>query len=1442
MARAADYYEKELNKQKPIEPVEIPQTATTVLPKVNQLNVNRPDTSQMTMDQSTRDRLINVQNEQNQRSERLGISQDQIESNINKVLEKGAYDEALFTQGRSLGQSLSYEMANMLFNIPDQQTWAGMSPWEKTKIIGKEAPKTTWRFIKALPAEIAKAPIRAGLSFVEMEREALTGAKSLITGEKRDEPRRLSLFNGSVKSYASSFEEGIEMGLPPLAAAIKSTGEIAGDFAISSSMTKALNATIFSPRVVTVATKPGRVPDFRPLTAEQTQSIGSKLPASTKSISYEAAKQNPNVSYFGLPKSVAAQYGGNANNTFLKVIPKNSGNVKLTIVQRRSSLWNQAIDALRAKFGKSRVVPGENGPELILDSINMRYNPQALMTKPSGIGSELTKVSTQGKMPSMKSVLGSMGAKATPQITASEAYQFYSPNVEENLNFDQALTASKSGNQLLYKRITDDIDSQLGYKNKSYTAIGDWSDGAENSIFNEIEKVNSFDELKYNAALKGKIGKQKSVIAFMVDNTGKDSLFQTVVKESDLDKLRSNLDEAGIQFRTLIPEKGQTRIAIFDPGSSMIETIQKFADKYSLEIDHKLGQGEFLGDDNSREIGVKKFEEFIKQYESQSGVTKYQEQVTTESLANSFDPFIQIKSKQKNMVDKNGQPIMSVVQKPLKGFENSLVTDKQVGQVLNISSAKNLPDDVLQAITQVVASKDSLFELTQQEAFDVSEMIRMFGNQKDVPRADWMAINISYSNPARYWMHSAENEFGVPVYTDIYQAMEKSVRLKGIADESKMSESREIFGKYAEPSQLENRRLIDQYTRGNKDAILKNNNLDNDTKMELSKIGDWLIERYKELHKMEGIQSSRFFGEYAPSLAKSDGIRNLYKNLDELPLEINPFFHKERGGILSPLEDDALALYDLYIRMVNKNKFLGPVIENARNIIPKAPPRVQKAVNDYIQEKLGFQDSFSESFNKMGEKLSKYSNGLLPEDISKQFFNAIMTTSYAGALGLPRIVPILRDSVQPLLTSYPELGEKWFTAGLKAYIKNPKAWIKELRDKGMLVELGVPYGAELATQSKSSFVGKAINKYLDLNKLMMKPYASIDSQNRAITYAGAKIRFYDAWEKFADGKISYTDFANQIDLNSYPDLLKKMVDDKLSLNTKEGVDEAFDLLAVDLLDRTQFPYRKGSQSRAHYGLKGKLGLQFAQWSWEYIFTLKNWVAKGQWDKLIRWYASSAVVIRSMDETFDIDARDWMATGPFTGFPLGPIAKIGASAIAGFNAAMTGMDDDLNRHYKDIVNSLKIFGGTLTGVGTQRITRFMESIKRYEAGISVSSDPEKPFGIWSTTGKLIDWVDFSTLFKNLLGFNVKSSREQSERISIAKKDQIEYNMMVNKAMNYLIDGNFEKFDKYVTDNEILIPDLATKMKSYNIPLDQRIFERLPAQLKMKYINVFYPVVE
>lgn len=203
----------------------------------------------------------------------------------------------------------------------------------------------------------------------------------------------------------------------------------------------------------------------------------------------------------------------------------------------------------------------------------------------------------------------------------SGAFEMYSPNTEENLKFEQAVARLDSEDQARFKIISNDIDHQLNLKVDTHNAIGDWSDGAENSVFTYVAPDgNQFDTVRYSTALKGYIAHQKQAIAFNIEKDGTDSVYRFSVN-ADVKDVRSVLDKNGLQFRTLLPSKGKTEVIIFDPGTQLKNNIGKVVEHYDSTARQFRGKGEFIGGETRAE-GRKEFKRIIEAYE-QSHTRRY---------------------------------------------------------------------------------------------------------------------------------------------------------------------------------------------------------------------------------------------------------------------------------------------------------------------------------------------------------------------------------------------------------------------------------------------------------------------------------------------------------------------------------------------------------------------------------------------------------------------------------------------------------------------------------------------------------------------------------------------------------------------------------------------------------------------------------------------------
>lgn len=176
-----------------------------------------------------------------------------------------------------------------------------------------------------------------------------------------------------------------------------------------------------------------------------------------------------------------------------------------------------------------------------------------------------------------------------------EGYAFYSPNVKENVDYKEALENIDGKRQEWFRKVSDDVYSQLGIKQLSSDAVGDWTDGAENSLVNRMPASTDWETHRYATVWLGKLAKQKGVLAFRPEKDGTSVLYETTVPVTDLGELRKRLDECGIGNRTFIPTTdGNYRVMVFDEKDELGANVERFGDIYDTQITRKRGRGEFI--------------------------------------------------------------------------------------------------------------------------------------------------------------------------------------------------------------------------------------------------------------------------------------------------------------------------------------------------------------------------------------------------------------------------------------------------------------------------------------------------------------------------------------------------------------------------------------------------------------------------------------------------------------------------------------------------------------------------------------------------------------------------------------------------------------------------------------------------------------------------------
>lgn len=196
----------------------------------------------------------------------------------------------------------------------------------------------------------------------------------------------------------------------------------------------------------------------------------------------------------------------------------------------------------------------------------------------------------------------------------AHAVTFVSPNQQE-LSFDAALHALRSQDHQEFRQTAASVFEKLGLPFSQEDAIGDWVDGAENSLVQSVHGDHDLNKSRLAAAWVGLLGKQKSVLHFVADPRGPDAVYHAHVPVTDLGLLRQQLDQHKIPFRTLVPSSTGTGVTLFDEGKKTRDQFMTFARLHNAPVRETSGRGEFIGG-SDRASAAKVYREIIDRAEA----------------------------------------------------------------------------------------------------------------------------------------------------------------------------------------------------------------------------------------------------------------------------------------------------------------------------------------------------------------------------------------------------------------------------------------------------------------------------------------------------------------------------------------------------------------------------------------------------------------------------------------------------------------------------------------------------------------------------------------------------------------------------------------------------------------------------------------------------------
>lgn len=214
-------------------------------------------------------------------------------------------------------------------------------------------------------------------------------------------------------------------------------------------------------------------------------------------------------------------------------------------------------------------------------------------------------------------LLGWTTAVSAQQVPKPLNYGIVSPNTKTDLKLEQAIAGMNSAEEAKLLNQAINLGCVVRSQITAFRALGSWSDGAEPSVLLRVR--GDEESLRYVLSRMGRDAEQKYVIYFHPQPKGAADLYKLRARagSKNLVALTTELERAGIPFRTLVPLRGTTAVYIIDLERDLREKILAAARKLRAQVNKETGNAQLFGDD-VREKAKDKFDQEIKNYETKN--------------------------------------------------------------------------------------------------------------------------------------------------------------------------------------------------------------------------------------------------------------------------------------------------------------------------------------------------------------------------------------------------------------------------------------------------------------------------------------------------------------------------------------------------------------------------------------------------------------------------------------------------------------------------------------------------------------------------------------------------------------------------------------------------------------------------------------------------------
>lgn len=792
-----------------------------------------------------------------------------------------------------------------------------------------------------------------------------------------------------------------------------------------------------------------------------------------------------------------------------------------------------------------------------------------------------------------------------------------------------------------------------------------------------------------------------------------------------------------------------------------------------------------------------------------------------------------------------GTQIAPIPPAPLKGRANKVISSEEISNLATIGKVNGLEPDLQVGVINALTGKKAVTELTHAEYVNVAQtMAKLNSASKYAPEAIGFGTNLkSYVSPTRYWTRDVQEATGIPVH-DAHTRIETAARLSKVSEQAQLGElfNNPIIKKYADPKFAEERRLVRAFREGDEAAITENATLSPEAKSELVQAAKIFDDYYAKVGPDVGVPADIFLDQYSPHISDIGGKFQLYKEEGALPGQSTFFAKEKRAGSLSTLIDDEWALAEIYTRGGYKAKYYDPVLKDINQWSGNLPPEVKNRFSSYVQEKLGYGGNFERVLDSVAGTLNKKLGLNLPPDTARVITNQAMNTMYSSAMSQP--ATWVRNAFQYPTMGYAYWGPKFMGDAMKS--ANSQAGMAEFLKSGFSVDLGIPFGEELA---QTSLPGKLNNAYREGTQSLLKPNSVIENRNRASMYFQTKMIFEDTVSRYNGGKITWQQAEKELGLSSMNKIDANQIRQDLVQGDMKG---AFEKLAQNAIDDTQFPYRRGESMKLSYGMAGHIGTAFMQWPVEYTHTLAKWVATGQVDKVVRLMGSTSLILRTFKDQYGIDFSNSFGlsaikslSSPFIegGSPVVKALNEGSQALY---AWVDNNEEELQKHQDELMRQARLaIPGGLEG---QNMLNFYNAWKE-------GPDENGEYAVKNSNGTLNYRAPFKDIFWGAMGFPAteKVANQNLQKDMAAEK--FDYTRAKRKVIELYQDGlssinaGDSSGQKSIDEANALIEEYGQKglnlspsegdFDKYYIPATERTYQALPAGLKAKFAPRVYP---